>query len=294
MKYYIHVCKAVFGFLTSIFNQRENMATGAAEDIYHTILDNFIPRIRLVDTDRETNQTRISDGYIPLAYVNWDDMIQLLQECLVMNLKSRVIQIFDKLKVLAKDEQPPIAFDSFFLRFAKGLTDIPTGETPLEEEFHEMASQFMEYMLDNYTSRCDGPKPDPPKDWQRKQCGCRCTNCLQLDAFLVDPVQAETRIFVEAQDRVQHLKDRLPQIYRGRYRSAQPEHETEIIPTGSGFELLIRKTDLAWSSATEIWKEDKNAAERTFGYIFIDEKITVGLKKRLERLSEDPVADSEE
>jgi hypothetical protein len=90
---------------------------------------------------------------------------------------------------------------------------------------------------------------------------------------LVDPVQ---RIFVEAQDRIQHLK---------------PEHETEIIPTGSGFELLIRKTDLAWSSATGIWKEDKTAAERTtFGYIFKDEKITEGLKKCLERLSEGPLA----
>jgi hypothetical protein len=57
-----------------------------------------------------------------------------------MNLKSKVIQIFDKLKVLAMDERPAIAFDSFSLRFAKGLTDIPTGETPLAEEFHEMAS----------------------------------------------------------------------------------------------------------------------------------------------------------
>ena len=35
------------------------------------------------------------------------------------------------------------------LRFAKGLT-----ETPLAEEFHEMGSQFMEYMLDTYASRC--------------------------------------------------------------------------------------------------------------------------------------------
>ncbi len=69
MKYYIQVCKAMFGFLTSIFNQHENMATGAAEDIYHTILDDFIPRIKLVDTDREVNQMRISDGYIPLACV---------------------------------------------------------------------------------------------------------------------------------------------------------------------------------------------------------------------------------
>jgi len=100
-------------------------------------------------------------------------------------------------------------------------------------------------------------------------------------------VQKETRIFAEAQDRIQHLKDQLPQISisKGWYKSAQPEHETEIIPTGSGFEQLIRKTDLARSSATEIWKEDKTAAERSFGYIFEDEKITEGLKKRLERLS---------
>jgi hypothetical protein len=44
---------------------------------------------------------------------------------------------------------------------------------------------------------------------------------------------------------------------------------------------------LACSSATEIWKEDKTTAERKVDYIFEDEKITEGLKKRLERLSED-------
>jgi hypothetical protein len=124
--------------------------------------------IRLVDTDRETKQRRISDGYIPLACVDWDDIIKLLQQCPDMNLESRVIQIFDKLELLAMDEQPAIAFDRFFLRFAKGLTDIPTGENPLAQEFYEMVSQFMEYILDTYASRCVGPKPDPPKDWRRK------------------------------------------------------------------------------------------------------------------------------
>jgi hypothetical protein len=64
-------------------------------EVYHTILDDFVPRIRLVDTDHETKQTRISDGYIASACVNWDDMIQLLHQCLVMNLKSRVIQAMD-------------------------------------------------------------------------------------------------------------------------------------------------------------------------------------------------------
>ncbi len=100
-------------------------------------------------------------------------------------------------------------------------------------------------------------------------------------------MQKETRIFVEAQDRAQRLKDQLLQIYRCRYISTQPEHVTEIIPTSSGFELLIRKTDCAWSSAMEIWKKDRADAEEKFGYIFKDEKIRKGLKERLERLSED-------
>ena len=85
-------------------------------------------------------------------------MVQFLQECLAMNIKFRVVQVFDKLKVLAMDEQPAIAFDSFFLRFAKGLTDIPTGETRLTEEFHEMASQFMEHVCNTYASRCAGSR----------------------------------------------------------------------------------------------------------------------------------------
>ena len=82
-------------------------------------------------------------------------------------------------------EQPAIAFDGFFLRFAKGLADIPTGETPLGQGFQEMASQFMEYILDTYASRCVGPKPTPPKGWQRRQCGCGCTDCIQLFFYLI-------------------------------------------------------------------------------------------------------------
>lgn len=153
-----------------------------------------------------------------------------------------------------------------------------------------MASQFIEYILDTYASRCVGPKPTPPKDWQRKQCGCGYIDCLQLDAFLVDPVQKETRIFAEAQDRIQHLKDQLSRISQGWYRDAQPEHQTEIISSASGFELMVQKTKRAWSSAAEIWKEGKTAAERKVEYIFADQKITEGLKKCLERLSKDPLA----
>jgi hypothetical protein len=53
---------------------------------------------------------------------------------------------------------------------------------------------------------------------------------------------------------------------------------------------MIRKTDSTWLSATETWKADKTAAERTFGHIFTDKKIIEGLKKRFERLSEDLLA----
>jgi hypothetical protein len=228
------------------------------------ILDDFIPNIRLVDNDSETSQKRISDAFIPSACVNRHDMIQLLHRCLVINLKSRVIYIFDKLKLLAIEKREPAeAFDGFSLRFAKGLTDIPIGETPLAQVFHEVVTYFMEYILDTYVSRCVGPKPASPKDWQREQCGCGCTDCLQLDAFLVDPVQKETRIFAEAQDRVQHLKDQVSRISQGWYRGAQPGHQTEIMSSGSGFELMIQKTERAWSSATEVWKENKTAAENS-------------------------------
>jgi hypothetical protein len=292
--FYNGVCKAVFGFLTGIVSPRscEKIAEGAAEIIYHAILDDFIPNIRLVDIAYETNQARITDGFIfiPSAYINPQDMIQLLRQCLFLNLDSRIIQIFDKLKLLAMDEreQPVIAFGSFFLRFAKDLDDISTGETPLAQKVREIASQFVEYILDAYVSRCVGPKPIPPKDWQRKQCGCGCIDCVKLDAFLVGPTQEECRIVVKAQDRVQgcvHIKDQLPQIYQSKYKDTQPEYQTEMMSTASGLELLIRKTDSAWLSATETWKENKAAAETNFGYIFADENIRESLKKRLEMLN---------
>jgi hypothetical protein len=107
---------------------------------------------------------------------------------------------------------------------------------------------------------------------------------------LVDPEQNETRVFVKVRDRVQHLINQLPRIYKGRYRDAEAEHETEIIFNASGIDLVIRKTDSAWLSAMETWKENKAAAEKKVDYIFEDKKITGGLKTRLERLSADPLA----
>ena len=42
---------------------------------------------------------------------------QELDQCLVMNLKSRIIKIFDKLNILAMDEQPAIAIKPYIVLF---------------------------------------------------------------------------------------------------------------------------------------------------------------------------------
>jgi len=116
--------------------------------------------------------------------------------------------------------------------------------------------------------------------------------CLQLDSFLVDPVQEETQISVSREDRLRHLQEQLPLIYQGSYKRDRPEHETEIRRTPSGFELSIRKTKLAWTSATKRWVEDRDAAEKVFGRVFDDEDIRKRLGKVLQNLGGEDVTES--
>ena len=128
-------------------------------------------------------------------------------------------------------------------------------------------------------------------DWRRTECGCGCMECLQLDSFLVDPVQEEVQISASSEERLCHLQQQLPPIYQDRYK-VRPEHETEIIRSSAGFELSIRKTKLAWTSAVKCWVEDRDAAERVFGHVFDDEDIRKGLEKVLENLTGEDVTES--
>ena len=108
--------------------------------------------------------------------------------------------------------------------------------------------------------------------------------CLELDSFLIDPAQKEIQISVMSQDRVDHLKRQFPRIDQGHWNGGKAEHDTKVTRTASGFELLIHKTQLAWSTAVKFWEEDLNAAEKEFVSVFNDENIKKSLEMRLDRL----------
>jgi hypothetical protein len=274
-KHYKWTVSAVLGFLIDIGKgwKNDKITYKTAQDVLRAVLEDLIPSIRLTAPHSETGKRiRISDSsyLIASAFVDSEQIIELLRQCVCLDLGPQVHQLFNKLERLASDEEPAIAFKGFFLPFAKELHGMPAEENPsaLAQEVHNVGRLFVVKLLDLYSSRCVGPKPSPPTDWQRTKCGCGCMECLQLDSFLVDPAQEETVISASSEDRVRHLQQQLPLVYQSRYEAARPEHETEIRRTALGFELSIRKTQSAWTSAVKRWVEDRDAAERELGRVF--------------------------
>lgn len=278
-----------FGFLTGIVEGSEShgISRKTIQDVFRAVLQEFIPNIKLAGPRGEGPKcVRISSRYIPSTFFDSEQIIQLLRQFTSLDLGPQVHQLFDKLEKLMNDEEPAIAFKGFFLPFAKELSKTLADESTdgLGQEVQSRAQLFMENIVDLYARRCVGPKPTPPGDWRREKCGCGCTECLGLDAFLVDPTQKEIQISTESQDRVDHLKQQFPRIDQGEWKGDKPEHDTEVTRTNSGFKLSIRKTQLAWSTAARHWVEDRNAAEEEFGRVFDDENIKKSLETRLERL----------
>jgi hypothetical protein len=258
-----------------------------AQDIFRAVLQEFIPSIGLADPTDESAKTRISSTYIPSTILDSEGITQLLRQLTSLDLGPQSHQLLDKLEKLAKEEEPAIVFRGFFLPFAKELSRTSAADKSpdaLVQEVQSRAQLFMENLVDLYAIRCVGPKPTPPIDWRRTKCGCGCMECLELDAFLVDPAQKEIQISTKSQDRVDHLKRQLPRIDQGRWERDKPEHDIEVTRTASGFELSIHKTLLAWSTAVKRWEEDRNAAVEEFGRVVNDENIKNSLETRLDRL----------
>jgi hypothetical protein len=281
---YTYSASAILGFLIHIAKawRSDRITLKTAKDVFSAVLQDFIPKIKL--SDRNENDKRWSTPNP--SFVDSKQIVQLLRQCVSLDLGPQVRQLFDKLERLG-DEEPAIIFGAFILPLSKELNEMSADQNPgkLAQEFHNMACLFTEKLPSLYASRCVGPKPSPPMDWRRTKCGCGCEECLQLDSFLDDPAQNVMQIQASSKSRLRHLEGQLPLIYQGRYEGSKPEHQTDIIPTPSGFELFIFKTKLAWATSLKLWEQDRDAARKAFDRVFDGNKdIRENLEKALENL----------
>lgn len=265
------MASAVLGFLIDIAKawRSDRISLKTAQVVFHAVLQDFIPNIKLADLDKSGERKTISSYYhLPRAFLDSKQIIQVIRQCVSLDLGPQVHQLFDKLERLASDEEPAIIFNGLFLPLAKELNEMTADQNPgaLAQEVHNMACLFTEKLLSLYANRCVGPKPTPPKDWMRTKCGCGCEECLQLDSFLVDPALEEMHIPASSEDRLRHLQTQLPLIQR------KPEYETEIRRTSSGFELWVHKTKLAWAFSVECWVKDRDVAKEIFDRVFDGDK----------------------
>ena len=280
----------MLGFLANAFKgwKSNRISEGTAQDVFRAVLQDFLPSVTPAYPRGETeNRIRISSSYIPRTSLDSQEIIQLLRQCTSLSLEPQAHQLLDKLEKLANDEEPATVFKNVFLPLANEFSKTPTDkkQNALVQHVQSRAQLFTEDLVDLYVSRCVGPKPTLPGDWSRTKYGCGCMECLELDSFLINPVQRDIRINVKSRDRADHLIRRLPEIYLEDWRTHKPEYNTEVACTTSGFELLIYKTQLAWSKAAKHWEEDRDAAQKEFNRVLDDGNLKKRLKERLDELT---------
>jgi DNA-binding protein YbaB len=299
----------VLGFLFSIAEpqNREVLGTGTVQNIWRAVLDTLISNLRLVECEEKHLDKAINDYCIVGACFASTAMIELLRYCISLNLEDQPLQLLNKLKLLAATEDPTIAFKLFLLGFAKNLSDLPTSDTPLGQQIHDLTPVFLEYILDTYARRCVGPAPLPPADFRRPKCGCGCPSCILLDEFLGGPTQEESKIVLETQELASHIKGQLPRLdakieeYETEIKELEIEEakgkgQTEASGNGKVWEVRVKKTTLAWKLEKDKWEALRRSAVNIFCYAFKDEKdedIRQCLDKRFKRLSEGVIEGSE-
>ena len=124
------------------------------------------------------------------------------------------------------------------------LEQIQAGESPFDSP---VLAQLWRHCAGYFLARSEQP-PAPPLDWaQPVKIGCNCADCLELQAFIRDPMQREHRFRVR-KDRRQHLHQ---QIDRARLDMT---HITER--KGSPQTLVCTKTRATYKRACQRYQSD--------------------------------------
>lgn len=143
-------------FITAIADgQRDDkIELATAQHVFSSVLRVFTRRIQFVHF--RTERGGVKHDPIP---VKAEDILQLIRQCVSLELKHHMGMLLDRLDTLSRTGQSATTFEGFFLPLLKELDEMPPGRMPgtISEEFHFMAHQLAEKLWKQHALHFLGP-----------------------------------------------------------------------------------------------------------------------------------------
>ncbi|KFX96862.1 hypothetical protein V490_03093 [Pseudogymnoascus sp. VKM F-3557] len=259
-KLYSKKTEAVLRFLTVIADGHRSGDIGhrTTRHAFHCVLQVFIPRIELVSLRLER------EGRNHPVPMKGDDILQLIRQCVSLELKHHMDMLFDKLDTLSRIRQSATTFEGFFLPLLKELDEIPAGQAPgsISQEFHIMARQLAENLREQHALHSPQSEHVVPVESQREDHDCGCTECLRLDSFIRDPTAVSVFFSFCSESRTaHHRKHQLPRITKGGFA-----HTCTVNPVNNGnarnYSITVRRTKDQLAVGVENGNTTKHNAEK--------------------------------
>lgn len=251
-----------------------------ARHVFNSILRVFTPRIKIFAILPKHD----GDKQEPMP-VTGNDFLQLIRQCVSLELKQHVRLVFDKLDSLSMG-QSAMTFEGFFLPLMKEFDEMPPGQTPgtINQESHHMAHQLAEklrklhaaffplaqhmtprpqHMSHRPQSVISQHRQPSPKDLPEEDMDCTCKDCLKFAAFIEDPAAKSVKFSFGTESRIAHYKTyQLHQITKRGFR-----HTCTITPAeNSGLEnysVTIRKSKAQFAMGTQKGEGSQDGTENS-------------------------------
>ena len=266
-------------FLVGIFDagQAGNIPKDVSQTIFKDILSDVaetfsfhslstltkVKRARVVPSGRSSRHFSVvpshTDTVLDLDKATSRDFALLVCNCLSLGLESSLEEMVTPLT----KEAATIDVDLFEPVYLPALKVIGTmlQSKKLSVQGSPVGRLFQS-LLTTYIARYVGAEPVPPSDWQRTRVACVCSDCSQLNAFLVDPIESVWR-FAANQTRRTHLQKSLKELGNG------TTVDTER--GGSPLTLVVIKTQsqhlavhTAWTARCDVAKKQLQRLDQKF------------------------------
>ena len=249
-------------FLESLFDAGDEgkVRKEVVSNVFRDILCNVIPYLKIEFNDTLSKRMRPMNGirsiYEPQlksddssssTFVAGNDVAMLVGCCTALHLDEEVDQILARVRGEAAAVGTS-AFQVFLLPFLKSLVDVmQRHKIPYTQSRYQVCFQRL---LELYVQRYIGAEPPAPQEWAKPRRGCGCTDCQELDRFLVDPNRTVGRFSV-AEKRRRHIVSQIGNTC---------ENETER--KGLPYTLVVTKNEHTWKEALKAWQQRCDEAAR--------------------------------
>jgi hypothetical protein len=240
--------RATLKFLSIIAEAQKggNISYKAAQRVFGSVLEVFIPRMKLVLL-KGGNENQKGTTWDPIL-IKPEGILLLLRQCVSLELVHEVAVLFDRLDRLSRLGPSEIAFKYIFVPLLKEFDGMPPGQIPgtMAQEFHARAHQLSEKLQKlhslhfpptQYTSQ-----PQGETALQEEEFSCTCKDCLRFAAFTEDPTAKSVKFAFSSESRIAHYKThQLPQIMKGGF-----QHTCTITPVENGgmekYDISVRSS----------------------------------------------------